>query len=55
MADLSFSELEAQLKEAPKTWIPALLRALIKRADEQNVFKPGGLLTFVANNTEKTL
>jgi hypothetical protein len=46
---LSFSELEAELKEAPATWVPALLRALVWRAVKVNVFRKGGLLEFVRN------
>jgi hypothetical protein len=50
MNRLSFSELEAELTNAPATWVPALLRTTINRAVDQDVFKPGGLQKFVENS-----
>lgn len=46
--DLSFAELDRELREVPMTWIPALLATLVRSANRQSVFKDGGLVEFVA-------
>lgn len=38
----NYEKLEAALKEAPKTWYPALLRVLVTEAYAKEVFLPGG-------------
>lgn len=53
MKDLSYQELEQQLQTAPLTWIPALLRALVARAVELQVFRPGALARFVEEARSK--
>lgn len=47
MRELSFEELEKQIREAPKTWIPALVCIVIQTACRNKVFKPDGLLRVV--------
>jgi hypothetical protein len=48
----SYTSIEAELKQTPQTWVPALLKTLIARAEELKVFRSGGLLTFVLNNSK---
>ena len=47
------AELERELTDVPPTWIPALLRTLIRTAMRKQVFLPdGGLETFVHSSCQ---
>lgn len=43
---LRYDDLRMELKAAPPTWVPGLLRALIERAEEASVFMPPSGLTY---------
>lgn len=45
--NLSFAELDRELRDVPMTWIPALLATLVRSSIRQAVFKEGGLVEFV--------
>ena len=49
-----YDKLIKDLKKAPMTWIPALLKCLIEQAVEKKVFVKGGLKVFVENTLEQT-
>ena len=45
--ETNYGRLERELREAPATFIPALLSALVETAEKKRVFNEGGLLRFV--------
>ena len=45
--ETNYGRLERELREAPVTFIPALLSALVETAEKKRVFNKGGLLRFV--------
>lgn len=48
-----YDRLQTHLREAPRTWIPALLRVLMEAARDKEVFVKGGLRTFVNGVLDK--
>ncbi len=45
--ETNYGRLERELRQAPATFIPALLSALVETAEQKKVFAEGGLLKFV--------
>lgn len=45
--ELSYTELEQQLKQAPLTWLPGLLYTLVTECVRRRVFQDGGLIRAV--------
>lgn len=39
---MTYSEINAEIKAAPKTWLPGLLVAVVKATLDKKVLKPGG-------------
>ena len=45
--ETNYGRLERELRQAPATFIPALLSVLVETAEQKKVFAEGGLLRFV--------
>lgn len=50
---VSYNQQVADIEEAPTTWIPGLLRALVKAAVKKNVFNTGQLVEFAKRAEEE--
>ncbi len=44
---MTYEEIEKAIKDAPVTYLPALLRACVEESIKKRVFVEGGLLRFV--------
>lgn len=53
MKNLLWDELEKELSNLPMTWVPAVLRIVVRRAMQLNVFREGGLVQYVLNTIEE--
>lgn len=44
---MSYLELRDGIKDAPKTWLPALLVEIVRQCEKERVFIDGGLVRTV--------
>lgn len=49
---MNYNEIEDELRNLPRTWIPMLLRTLVIRAIRANVFVEGGLEEYVRHSID---
>jgi len=49
---MTFNELKKELEQAPMTWCPALIKALVEAAIAKGCFRPGGAARFVKHIEE---
>lgn len=49
----NFERLVREIEQLPKTWVPAIVDALVQRACDQDVYQPGGLTYAVLQSIER--
>ena len=51
---IAYEDLKHELEIAPRTWLPALLKALVEVSIQKNVFLTGEVNKFVASVEKQT-
>lgn len=50
---MSYDQITEAIKEAPQTWLPALLKTVVDACLDRKVFVDGGIERYVAKAIEK--